>query len=64
MAKYYVYGAVSASKFIGEFEANSAEEAEQMAWDSGEVYASVCHQCSDDVSDPEITEIYVEEVGE
>lgn len=62
MPKYRVYGSVVATKYIGEFEAGTKEEAERMAWDSEECWVSVCHQCSSDVSDPEIEEIIVEEV--
>ena len=46
MKTYRVYGLWTASKFIGEFEANSEEEAIAMAEDSDESYASLCHQCS------------------
>jgi hypothetical protein len=32
MAKFRVYGKVVATKYIGEFEADSKEQAEEMAW--------------------------------
>ena len=46
MKTYRVYGLWTASKFIGEFEANSEEEAIAMAEDSDESHASLCHYCS------------------
>lgn len=62
MAKYEVYGVIRTSKFIGEFEAENKDEAEQMAWDSDEAYISLCHHCSNEVAtDIEITEMVVEE---
>jgi hypothetical protein len=36
MAKFRVYGKVVATKYIGEFEADSKEQAEEMAWKSNE----------------------------
>lgn len=50
MPKYHVYGIFSASKYLGEFEANSQEEAEEMAAESPGNYASLCHQCAKEVS--------------
>lgn len=64
MAKFRVYGVIRATKYIGEFEAESKEQAEQMAWDSDEGYVSVCHQCSREVEDPEIERMEVEQVRE
>lgn len=58
MPKYSVYGKVVATKYIGEFEADSEDEAIKMAED--EAYVSVCHQCSSEVEDPEIDEIFAE----
>ncbi len=52
-----------ATKYIGEYEAASAEEAEQMAWNSDEAYISVCRHCSYEVEDPEIDRMEVEEVS-
>jgi hypothetical protein len=60
MARYRVYGTVTASKYLGEVEASSEEEAEKKAWAMDVASVSVCHQCSRDVSDPEISEITVE----
>lgn len=59
--KYRVYGRVVATKYIGEFEANSKEEAEQMAWNADKSDVSVCYHCSKEVSEPEIHKMIVEE---
>lgn len=60
--KWNVHGAVHASKFIGTFEADTKEEAEAMAWDSEASCVSVCHQCADDIEDPEVVRLITEEV--
>lgn len=57
--KYQVGGAVHASTFIGEFEANSPGEAFERAYESARV--SVCHQCADGIQDPEIAELWAED---
>jgi len=62
MAKYSVYGVINATKYIGEFEANSEEEAEEMAWDSETGFISICYHCSKEIEEPTIYEMVVEEV--
>lgn len=62
MPKFLVHGAVRASKYIGTYEAESKEEVEEMAWEDAHV--SVCHQCSREVEDPEIDELFVEECAD
>jgi hypothetical protein len=49
MKTYRVYGLWTASKIIGEFEANSEEEAIAMAEDSDEAYASLCWHCTQEI---------------
>ncbi len=49
MKTYRVYGLWTASKVIGEFEANSEEEAIAMAEDSDGAHASLCWECSREV---------------
>jgi len=61
MAKYKVYGIVTGMKYIGEFEANNKEEAEQMAWDSENGYVSICYHCSKEIDEPQIEKMIVEE---
>lgn len=49
-----VSASVVGSKYLGEFIAASAEEAVQEALNSAAASISLCHQCADEVSDPEI----------
>lgn len=63
MPKYKAYGKINAAKFIGEYEADSSEEAKEKAEadpiaDWG-VY--LCHHCSKEIEADEVYEIYVEE---
>lgn len=59
MKTWSVVAIISASKYIGEFEAETAQEACDMAWEVASV--NLCHQCADEAEDPEITEILAEE---
>lgn len=63
--KYLVYGRFYASKFIGEFEANSPEEAREIAESSDNNYVSLCHQCAGEIDLNEMSayEFDVEELG-
>ena len=61
MTKYNVTGVVSGSKHIGVFEANSKEEAEKMAYESEEIYVSLCYACSSECEDAEIQKLVIEE---
>ena len=62
MPKYIVYGVVSGSKCLGEFEADTKEGAMNEAAESDECYVSLCHQCSGEVDGAEIHEFVVNEV--
>ena len=59
--KYRVYGIMTASVLIGEYEADSAEEAERMsdADPDANVWPSLCYQCSEEI---ELGEIYKTDV--
>ena len=63
--KYSVYAVYTCTKFIGEFEAMSKSQAEDLADDSGDVSetCNVCHQCTDECGGdrPQFHEFYVEE---
>jgi hypothetical protein len=61
--KYEVMGVVSGGKFMGIYEAESKEEAEQMALDK-EGYVSLCHQCASECEDAQITETFATEIEE
>lgn len=52
--KYSVIGVVTGSKYLGEFEASSPEEAIEMALASDGAYVSICHSCSGECDSPEI----------
>lgn len=58
MPKFKAYGQVVGSKYLGEVEADTEEEAKRKAWSLAHV--SLCHQCSDECEDPEVEEIAVE----
>jgi hypothetical protein len=60
MPRWNVYGAVTGSKYLGQFEADTEEEAIAKAEDSDQTYVSLCHQCSDQCGDPEIGKITAE----
>lgn len=59
---YTVYGTVSGTKLLGEFEAESESEAIQMAEESEDIYVSLCNQCADECDDAQVTDVYVEKV--
>ena len=48
MPKFEVYGLLTGSKYLGEFEAATEAEAIEMALASGKNHVSLCHQCSHD----------------
>lgn len=49
MPKFAVYGIAHGSKFLGEFEADTEEEAKEMAANSAENHICLCHQCSSEI---------------
>ncbi len=57
--KYKVCGQISGSTYIGEFDANSKEEAEDLAIASYEG-VSLCHQCAGEIEYPELTDAFAE----
>lgn len=48
MKKFRVFGVVTGTKYLGEFEAETKEQAEEMALNSGANYVSQCHQCTEE----------------
>jgi hypothetical protein len=58
--KYRLYGAVTATKYLGEIEADSEEEAIKKGFELDSCSCSVCHQCSNEVDDPQIEDITAE----
>lgn len=63
MPKYRVYAILTASKPLGEFEADSPEAAEEMAMAEGNDFANICHQCAREIDLGDPYEYQVEEVG-
>ena len=61
MKKYACYGRVVGTKYLGEVEAENAEEAAEKAEQLDTTYISLCHHCSAQVEDPEVSTIMVEE---
>ena len=57
--KYEVYGVVRASKYLGTVEADTKEEAEEKAWSDLDAYVSLCHQCSSEAEEAEISELVI-----
>ncbi|MFZ4506055.1 MAG: hypothetical protein ACOYNK_06870 [Microbacteriaceae bacterium] len=66
MPKYRIYGKVNASKYLGEFSADSVDDAIQKAYDSEECCVCLCHQCASDAENAEIEidESCVEEIDD
>lgn len=62
MAKFRVHGRVIGSVYMGEYEADTPEEAKQKADDAFSV--SLCHQCSSSCEDPVAEAVEAEEVAD
>ena len=62
MPRYACYGLVSGSKYLGEVEAENEAQAEEKAWNLDSSFVSLCHHCSGQIEDPEITTIDVEKM--
>lgn len=61
LKRWRVYGIVTGSKFLGEYEAETADQAEDMALrENGSVH--LCHQCDAECDDAQIYEVEVVEV--
>lgn len=58
--RYRAYGTVEGSKYLGEIEARSREEAMQKAWELDSVSVGLCHHCNRQCEDAQVVEIYVE----
>lgn len=59
MKKYNVYAIVTGSKYLGQVEADSPEEAEEKGYGLPTASIGFCHQCDSECEDPTITEITV-----
>ena len=65
MAQYTIYGFATASKVLGVIEAETKEDAIDIAWNddmlSDEFYMSLCHQCSNGLEIGDIFKLEAEE---
>ncbi len=68
MKTYRVFGTITAGKYLGTVRANNEIEALEKAENDkdieNETYVSICHQCSNECDDPQITELSVQEIDE
>jgi hypothetical protein len=62
MTKYRIHGGVCGGKYVGEFEADSPNDALRKADDEGLLEVSVCFQCADEVGDPEMESFTIEDL--
>lgn len=56
--KYRVYGIITGDKFLGEYEAETEDQAKQQA--EGEAFINLCHHCSKEIDGAEIQELQIE----
>lgn len=62
MPKFKAWAYISAGHYLGEYEADTAEEAQQMADDEHLGAAvSICYQCAKEIDEPTISRIDIEE---
>ena len=47
--KFHVYGKMTASKYLGVFEATSKKKAIEAALNSEANFANICHQCAGEI---------------
>lgn len=62
--KYHVWAKVVGSKYLGEVEADSEEEAIEKGRELDECGIFLCYQCSSECEDAEMEEITVDELNE
>lgn len=62
MKKWSVVGKVVGSKYLGDFEAETAEEAVEKALESDAAQVGMCHECFPECEDGQIEEATAEEV--
>jgi hypothetical protein len=57
---WHVTGTAIGSKYLGEVRAETGEEAVQLAYDFLDASVILCHQCSSECSDGEVTDLVAE----
>ena len=60
--KYHACGLMGAHKYLGIFEADTAEDAIKLAWDSPTLTLVLCQHCESQIEPHDINEIIVEPV--
>ncbi len=60
MPKWSVWAKVVGTKYLGEFEADTKEDAEAMALESDAASITLCHHCGEKCEDPECIEAMAE----
>ena len=60
LMKYALYAKVVGTKYLGEVEADSMEDAIEKGYQLDSCSVGVCHQCSREIDDPVIDEIEAE----
>jgi hypothetical protein len=60
MAKWSVWAKVTGTKYLGDFEAATKEDAEAMALNSDAASVNLCHYCTPNCEDPECVEAMAE----
>ena len=60
MPKYRTYGLFTASKSLGEVEADTPDKAREKAFETGDSYVQICHQCSREIDLGDMYDVEVE----
>lgn len=65
MSKYSVYGLISASVYLGDYEAESEEAAIEMAEadDENDFNPTLCHHCSNSLDIGDVYEVNADKIG-
>lgn len=64
MPKYAVIGTVVGAKYLGDFEADTPEEAVEKAVEAAGGPVSLCHACSSECEDGEVQDGVADEIGD
>jgi hypothetical protein len=60
MPKFHVYATVKGTKYLGEFEAESEDDAIELAAASDKASVSLCHQCGPQCEDAQCDDFTAE----
>ena len=62
LRRYMVTAEITGRKFLGYFDAESADAAIAQAEKQGDLTVSLCHQCAEEIESAECGELFAEEV--